>query len=97
MAKNPIRPALNRAAQIKSEKGDLRHGISLFDVDYAMMSYLEDVALPTLEEGDGNVVKIPVVYGNSERWNGARREGIYRDIKGKIQLPIMMIRRTSIV
>jgi hypothetical protein len=60
------------------------------------MSYLEDVALPTLEEGDGNVVKIPVVYGNSERWNGARREGIYRDIKGKIQLPIMMLRRTSI-
>lgn len=96
MAKNPIRPALNRATQIKSEKGDLKHSISLFDVDYAMMSYLEDVALPTLEEGDGNVVKIPVIYGNSERWNGARREGIYRDIKGKIQLPIMMIRRTSI-
>jgi hypothetical protein len=96
MAKNPIRPALNRANQIKSEKGDLKHGISLFDIDYAMMSYLEDVALPTLEEGDGNVVKIPVVYGNSERWNGARREGIYRDIKGKIQLPIMMLRRTSI-
>jgi hypothetical protein len=96
MAKNPIRPALNRANQIKAETGDLKHSISLFDVDYAMMSYLEDVALPTLEEGDGNLVKIPVVYGNSERWNGARREGIYRDIKGKIQLPIMMIRRTSI-
>lgn len=95
-ASNPIRPALNRANQIKSEKNEVRHSVSLFDIDYAMMSYLEDVALPTLEEGDGNVVKIPVIYGNSERWNGARREGIYRDIKGKIQLPLMMIRRTSI-
>ena len=95
-ASNPIRPELNRGKQIKTEKGDVKHSVSLFDIDYAMMSYLEDVALPTLEEGDGNVIKIPVIYGNSERWNGARREGIFRDIKGKIQLPLMMIRRTSI-
>lgn len=96
MADNPIRPQLNRASQIKSEKGDIRQSITLFDIDYAMMTYLEDVALPTLTEGNGNVVKIPVIYGNSERWNGARKEGIYRDIKGRIQLPLMMIRRTSI-
>lgn len=96
MAKNPIRPQLNRASQIKSEKEDIRQSITLFDIDYAMMTYLEDVALPTLTEGNGNVIKIPVIYGNSERWNGARKEGIYRDIKGRIQLPLMMIRRTSI-
>ena len=96
MAKNPIRENLNRAHQVKSEKADVKHSVSLFDIDYAMMTYLEDVALPTLTEGDGNVIKIPVIYGNSERWNGARREGIYRDIKGKIQLPLMMLRRTSI-
>lgn len=96
MAKNPIRPELNRANQIKSEKSDVKHSVSLFDIDYAMMSYLEDVALPTLTEGDGNLIKIPVIYGNSERWNGARREGIFRDIKGKIQLPLMMIRRTTV-
>jgi len=96
MAGDLIRPQLNRANQIKHEKGDVKQSITLFDIDYAMMDYLENVALPTLEEGDGNVVKIPVIYGNSERWNGARREGVYRDIKGKIQLPIMMIRRTSV-
>ena len=96
MAGDLIRPDLNRANQIKHEKGDTKQSITLFDIDYAMMSYLEEVALPTLEEGDGNVVKIPVIYGNSERWNGARREGVYRDIKGKIQLPIMMLKRTSV-
>jgi hypothetical protein len=56
---------------------------------------LEDTALPTLDD-NGTALKIPVVYGNSERWNGSRREGVFRDSKGKIQLPIMMIRRTSI-
>ena len=96
MAKNVIREELNRGHQIKSEKNDVKQSVTLFDIDYAMMSYLEDVALPTITEGDGNVVKIPVIYGNSERWNGARREGVYRDIKGKIQLPLMMLRRTSI-
>ncbi len=96
MAKNPIREELNRGNQLKSAKTDVKHSVTLFDVDYAMMSYLEDIVLPELEDGDGRVVKIPVIYGNSERWNGARREGVYRDKKGQLQLPIMMIRRTSI-
>jgi hypothetical protein len=59
------------------------------------MTYLEDTVLPTLDD-NGKVLKIPVIYGNSERWVGARRQGVYRDNKGKIQLPLMMIRRTSI-
>jgi hypothetical protein len=96
MAKDPLKKEINRASQLKSEKGDVKKSVTLFDIDYAMMSYLEDVALPTLEDGNGDVIKIPVIYGNSERWIGARRQGIYRDSKGKIQLPLMMIRRTSI-
>jgi hypothetical protein len=95
MSTNPLRQNNNRANEIKSTKGDLKQSISLFDIDYAMMSYLEDTALPTLDD-NGTALKIPVVYGNSERWNGSRREGVFRDSKGKIQLPIMMIRRTSI-
>jgi hypothetical protein len=95
MSTNPLRENLNRANQIKSDKGDLKQSINLFDIDYAMMSYLENTALPTLDE-NGKGLKIPVIYGNSERWKGARRDGVYRDAKGKLQLPVMMIRRTSI-
>jgi hypothetical protein len=94
MSTNPLRKS-DRILQTKKEKGDLKQSISLFDIDYAMMSYLEDTALPTLDD-NGKALSIPVIYGNSERWNGARRQGIYRDNKGKIQLPLMMIRRTSI-
>jgi hypothetical protein len=96
MSINPIRPGNNRANEIKSTKSDLKRSVTLFDIDYAMMSYLEDTVLPILKDANGNATKIPVIYGNSERWNGARRQGVYRDSKGKIQLPIMMLRRTSI-
>lgn len=95
MSINPIKPNLNRANEIKSNVGDVKKSVGLFDIDYAMMSYLEDVALPTLDY-NGKSVKIPVIYGNSERWKGARRDGVYRDSKGSIQLPLLMIRRTSI-
>jgi len=94
MSTNPLRKS-ERILQTKSEAGDLKQSISLFDIDYAMMTYLEDTVLPTLDD-NGKALKIPVIYGNSERWNGARRQGVFRDSHGKIQLPIMMIRRTSI-
>jgi hypothetical protein len=94
MSTNPLKKS-DRVLQSKSTKGDVKQSISLFDIDYAMMSYLEDTALPTLDN-NGVALKIPVIYGNSERWNGARRQGVFRDDKGKIQLPLMMIRRTSI-
>jgi hypothetical protein len=95
MSTNPLRPDLNRANEIKSTKGDLKQSISLFDIDYAMMTYLEDTVLPNVND-NGKALKIPVIYGNAERWKGARRDGIFRDNKGKIQLPLLMIRRTSI-
>lgn len=94
MAENPLRNS-NREAQIKNEQGDLKHGVSLYDIDYAIMSYLMDVVLPPIDD-NGTSVKIPVVYGNSERWDGAREKGSYRDQKGKIQLPIFMIRRSGV-
>jgi hypothetical protein len=95
MSTNPLRPDLNRGNEIKSTKGDLKQSITLFDIDYAMMTYLEDTVLPNIND-NGKALKIPVIYGNAERWKGARRDGIFRDNKGKIQLPLLMIRRTSI-
>jgi hypothetical protein len=94
MAKNPLRNT-DRAAQIKYQNGDVAPNIQLYHIDYAIMTYLQDVVLPPLDE-DGKYVKMPVIYGNSERWNSARLEGIYRDQKGRIQLPLMMLRRSAV-
>lgn len=91
---DPLRNS-SRILQKKSEKGDIKQSITLYDVDYAIMSYLEEVVLPKLEQ-NGQAITIPVIYGNSERWTGARKQGVYRDAAGKIQLPLMMLRRTSV-
>jgi len=94
MAIDPLKDS-RPESQIKHEAGDLRQSIQLYDVDYAIMKYLEDVVLPDLDD-NGIAIKIPVVYGNSERWEGAQEKGVYRDGKGRIQLPLLMIRRSSV-
>jgi len=94
MAENPLKKS-DRVLQSKNEQGDVKQSITLYDVDYDIMKYMEYFVLPQIEI-NGKSIKIPVVYGNSERWEGARRNGVYRDIHGKIQLPIMMLKRTSV-
>lgn len=94
MAENPLRRAL-RVEQIKSASDDVKQSITLYDIDYAIMGYLEDVVLPTLDN-NGKAQKIPVIYGNSERWVGSQKQGVFRDAGGIIQKPVLMIRRTAV-
>jgi hypothetical protein len=94
MAVDPLRQP-DRILQKASNRGDIHQSIKLIDVDSAIMKYLQDVALPKLSD-NGAEITIPVLYGNAERWNGARRDGVYRDLKGKIQLPMMMLKRTGV-
>jgi hypothetical protein len=54
-----------------------------------------DSIIPNVEE-NGNQVKVPLLYGNAERWNNARTKGYLRDSRGKIQLPLVMFKRNSI-
>ena len=84
----------NRADEIALPKGE-QFSVSLYDVDLAIMEYMRDVVLPELDE-NGNKIKVPVVYGNPERWKSARKDGVLRDVRGKIQLPLLMYKRNSI-
>jgi len=84
----------NRATDISLPKGE-QFSVSLYDVDLAIMEYMRDVVLPELDE-DGTKIKVPVLYGNPERWKSARKDGVLRDVRGKIQLPLLMYKRNSI-
>jgi len=44
---------------------------------------------------NGNQVNVPIIYGNPERWKSAQRDGVLRDSIGKVQLPMLLIRRTA--
>jgi len=69
--------------------------ISLLDVDTIIAKYMEEHLIPEVEQ-NGIKVKVPLIYGNAERWKGAKKDGYLRDKLGKIQLPIIMFKRNSI-
>tara|TARA_Y100001963_G_C6671400_1_gene395298 strand:- start:32 stop:820 length:789 start_codon:yes stop_codon:yes gene_type:complete len=87
---------INRAEQI-SRKDDKVNDVSigLMDIDKAIMYYFEKVVNPKVIN-NGENVKVPVRYAMPERWASIQRDGVYRDIKGNLLLPIIAIKRTSI-
>jgi hypothetical protein len=84
----------NRALQYSIDKEFVK-GVKLIDIDTTIAEYMIDTIIPDVEE-QGNVIKVPLLYGNAERWNNARKDGYLRDQRGKIQLPLLMFKRNSI-
>lgn len=84
----------NRAKQLSVEKEFIK-GVKLIDIDTTIAEYMSSIVIPDLEE-NGNKLKVPLIYGNAERWNGARKEGYIRDARGRIQIPLVMFKRNSI-
>ena len=95
MAENPLRKPLNRAEQLPRQGETLHKGIKLYDIDSAIFEYMNDVVVPKLTL-DGSEIKIPIMYGNAERWKSAQIDGVYRDKRGKLQLPLIMYKRTTL-
>lgn len=96
MAIDPLknRP-VNRANQYKKESIEQGKGVRLYDVDLAIAEHMIDTVLPTVEIFEEKQ-KVPVVYGNPERWKSVQKEGYLRDKKGVLQIPLVMFKRNSI-
>lgn len=84
----------NRAKQLSVEKEFIK-GVKLIDIDTTMADYMSSVIIPDVEENE-NKIKVPLLYGNAERWNNARKDGYLRDQRGRIQIPLVMFKRNSI-
>jgi hypothetical protein len=84
----------NRANQLPIEK-QYQKGVKLIDIDTTIAEYMAESIIPEVEE-NGASVKVPLIYGNAERWEGARKNGYLRDQRGRIQIPLMMFKRNSI-
>ncbi len=69
--------------------------IDLHDVDSTIIDYLNNkLNLQVMDNGD--VVKVPIIYGSPERWTAMKKEGFIRDNQGKILLPAFMMRRSEV-
>ena len=72
-----------------------QYSITLKDIDTSIMKYVKNVIKPVVKESNYQV-KVPVMYGNEERWVAARKKGILRDKNGSLMLPLIMLKRISV-
>ena len=69
--------------------------VTLLDIDTSIINTLNDTLRLQVND-NGEVVKVPVIYGNPERWFAMKKFGHIRDNQGKILLPAIMVRRKSV-
>jgi len=91
-----IRPHTNRGNEVsKNDAKSKEFSLGLQDIDEAIFYYFENVIKPSVIS-NGDLVDVPVIYGSGERWKLAQKDGFYRDKGGKVQTPLVMLKRESI-
>ena len=70
------------------------HLLHIFDIDYAIKWYVENEIQPQITSNK-NLVDVPVIFSNGEKWDNVRRLGYIRDEKGMLQSPLIMLKRNS--
>jgi hypothetical protein len=96
MAVDPLKNVpLNRGTQLKREGNELGKGVRLYDVDLAIAEHMIDTVVPSVE-AFREKVKVPVMYGNPERWTSVQKQGYLKDKNGALQIPLIMFKRNSI-
>ena len=87
----------NRAEQVRRDNDIIKTPkCTIEDVDFAIISYIRDVLKLQVTE-NGQVIDVPIMYTNGEKWAQVQAKGYMRDRKGKIMTPIVSIRRGSII
>ena len=71
------------------------YAITLKNIDTSIISYMKDVIRPSVREA-GERIKVPIMYGNEERWVNARKRGVIKDKNGSLILPLVMLKRTNV-
>jgi hypothetical protein len=94
MSIDPLKRIPKREEQLKTEPKNHK-GIKLYDIDSAIAEHMIDTVMPTIEVM-GEKVKVPVIYGNPERWKAIKKDGFLRDRNGQVQIPVCVFKRNSV-
>ena len=88
-------PILNRAEQVRRDDDVIRTvKQTVYDIDYAIKWYVENEIQPQIT-ANKNLIDVPVIFSNGEKWDNVRRLGYIRDEKGMLQSPLIMLKRNS--
>ena len=92
----PASSKQNRENQISLKDDTVKlPQVSFKDIDEAIVYYFKNVIKPTVVQ-NGNKIDVPVLYGSPERWASTQKNGFYRDKDGKLQVPLIMFRKSNI-
>jgi len=69
--------------------------INIQDIDEALFYYFENVIKPSVIQ-NGERLPVPIIYGSPEKWKSFQKDGYYRDQKGDIMAPLIMVKRDSL-
>ena len=91
-----ISQEVNRGELLRRDKDDVKNiTATIKDFDSAIMYYFSEVIKPEVQE-QGEMVKVPIFYGNPERWKAARADGYVRDKSGQILTPLILFKRQTV-
>jgi hypothetical protein len=92
----PASSKLNRENQISLKDDTVKLPLIGFkDIDGAIIYYFNNVIKPSVVQ-NGSKIDVPVLYGSPERWSAIQKDGFYRDKNGKIQVPLIMFKKSGI-
>ena len=91
-----ISQEVNRGQLLRRDEDNVKNiTATIKDFDSAIMYYFSEVIKPEVQE-QGEMVKVPIFYGNPERWKAARADGYVRDKSGQILTPLILFKRQTV-
>jgi glutaredoxin len=64
------------------------YSITLKDIDTTVLSHMKEIIKPTVKEAN-EIIQVPVLWANEERWKMVRKNGVLRDKNNSIILPLI--------
>ena len=90
------RKLLNRGLLRSRNSDNVKNfSIGLMDIDSTIMYYFNNVIQPKVEE-NGELIKVPLMYSNPERWEAVQKRGYLLDNKKQLIVPLIAFKRSSI-
>ena len=84
-----------RGEQISANENAVKDiSIGLQDIDNAVLYYFQNVIKPNVLQNE-QLINVPTIFSNGERWKTIQRDGALRDNEGKLMIPILVLNRTG--
>ena len=87
----------DRSSQIRRDDDIIRTPRrTVYNIDFALKWFVENTIQPKITGPDNELIDVPVIYSNAEKWDSVRKLGYLRDEKGMLQSPLIILKRNSL-